>query len=168
MATARDWSRAYARQARADLCARDALCADRTLPACAQLHFLQMACEKLCKAHLCRSGSDPRDLQASHAYIAKTLPLIARELFIAEYGRNLTGRAAVMAHIRHFAREIEILAPAVDANGTRLDNAEYPWEDALGALVVPAQYEFPNLNFLTSPTGRSFLKLVTIAVSELC
>jgi hypothetical protein len=168
MASPEDWSRAYARQARADLAARAVLCADGTLPVCAQLHFLQMACEKLCKAYLCRSGSDPQDLQTSHAYIAKTLPLIARELFVAEYGRDLSGRSWLMAHIRHFAREIELLAPAVDANRARRDNAEYPWEDASGMLIVPEQYEFPNLNFLSSAAGRSFLKLVAIAITELC
>ncbi len=39
------WSRAYARQAPADLEAREALLGAR-VPACQHLHFLQMACEK--------------------------------------------------------------------------------------------------------------------------
>ena len=150
------------------MAARNVLCADGTLPVCAQLHFLQMACEKLSKAHLCMKGSRPEDLKQSHAYVSKTLPLIARELFVAEYGRDLARNAALMAHIRHFAREIELLAPAVDANRTRRDNTEYPWLDASGTLIAPAQHEFPNLNFLESPTGRAFLKLVTIAINELC
>jgi hypothetical protein len=78
MATPDDWGRAYARQARADFDAWDHLQGSK-LPECQKLHFLQMACEKLTKAHLCKAGSRPQDLQSSHAYIAKNLPFIVRE-----------------------------------------------------------------------------------------
>ena len=46
---------------------------------CHKLHFLQMACEKLCKAHLIQRGTPPRDLQGSHGYIANPLPVVIRE-----------------------------------------------------------------------------------------
>ncbi len=45
-----DWSRAYARQAQADLDAREALL-NAEVPACQHLHFLRMACEKIARAH---------------------------------------------------------------------------------------------------------------------
>jgi hypothetical protein len=40
----------------------------------------------------------------------------------------------VMVHIRHLAKEIEVLNPAVRRDGQRLDNCEYPWE--FGDLVI--------------------------------
>jgi hypothetical protein len=73
------WSRAYARQARADLDAREALLGAE-VPACQHLHFLQMACEKISKAHRCLGGADPETLMHSHGFAAKVLPQIAREL----------------------------------------------------------------------------------------
>src|SRR5271157_4632424 len=53
------WSRAYARQAQADLEAREALLG-APAPACQHLHFLQMACEKIAKAHRCLGGGKIR------------------------------------------------------------------------------------------------------------
>ena len=50
------WRIAYAKQALADLHAREKLLEHSELPDCQQLHFLQMACEKLCKAYLCGQG----------------------------------------------------------------------------------------------------------------
>ena len=38
--------------------------ADRSLPACHSLHFLQMACEKLCKASMLSAGRDPMEVHA--------------------------------------------------------------------------------------------------------
>ena len=73
------WSRAYARQAQADLDAREELLG-ATVPACQHLHFLQMACEKISKAHRCLGGANPETLRHSHGFAAKVLPQIAREL----------------------------------------------------------------------------------------
>jgi hypothetical protein len=50
-ATDQNWARAYAKQALSDLDARDEL-AIRGVQKCHRLHFLQMAAEKICKAHL--------------------------------------------------------------------------------------------------------------------
>ena len=44
------WAQAFARQAESDLHVYDVLVTDPSLPACHRLHYLQMACEKLCKA----------------------------------------------------------------------------------------------------------------------
>jgi hypothetical protein len=65
------WRIAFAKQALADLLAREKLLYYREVPQCQQLHFLQMACEKLCKAYLCGHGADPQTLR-SHAYIQKS------------------------------------------------------------------------------------------------
>jgi len=94
VATIEEWSRAFA--------ARNVLCRDAALPVCHQLHFLQLACEKLSKAHLCTKGSNSADLQSSHAFVQKTLPLIAREQFLNTNDRQLSNKSWMMAHIRHF------------------------------------------------------------------
>jgi hypothetical protein len=136
------------------------------VPACQHLHFLQMACEKLCKAHLCGQGTDPVQLQHSHAYIAGTLHGIAREQFARLGGRRLKDHTTMLTQIRHLAREIELLAPTVDDGGRRPQNCEYPWEDALG-VHVPAEYEFPNLDLLHGASGRLLLRLIPYAIEQI-
>jgi hypothetical protein len=163
------WSRAYARQAKADLDAREALL-DAAVPACQHLHFLQMACEKIAKAHRCLGGTDPETLMHSHGFAAKVLPQIARELlrrsaFAAELAVQ---RVTVEPIVRELSREVDLLAPSVDDDGRRPDNCEYPWEDDQGVLHVPAENAFPRLETLhRHRAGATFLKIITTAANEL-
>jgi hypothetical protein len=86
MATSDQWSHGYARQADADFKMFQLYWspeAPSTIAECHKLLFLQMACEKLVKAHLCGQGKDPAALQTSHAYVAGTLPVILRQTLIA-------------------------------------------------------------------------------------
>ena len=89
MSTSDRWAKAYARQANADLATWIALAPNESIPECHKLLFLQMACEKLVKAHLCSKGTDPADVQASHGYTAKNLPIIIREHLVV-LARNPT------------------------------------------------------------------------------
>jgi hypothetical protein len=165
MALPAAWSRAYARQARADLGSRNLLIQHGAAES-QHLHFLQMACEKLCKAHLCHAGSDPKELQSSHAYIAKVLPIVVRE----QLAREGSGKARwALRPIRHLAREIELLAPAVGDAGRRPDNCEYPWEDPAAPEVVrvPVEHEFSQVKMLYEPAGRLLLKIVAKAIEGL-
>ena len=61
------WAVGYARQAQADFQTFEEFQA-MTVPECHKLQFLQTACEKLVKAHLCFENADPSGLQTSHAY----------------------------------------------------------------------------------------------------
>jgi hypothetical protein len=151
------WSQAYARQAEADFSTWAKLQPDLSIPECHKLLFIQMACEKLTKAHLCSQGSDPTDLQTSHAYIAKTLPIILRQRM------NVTW---VIKHAKHLAREIEMLAPALKRGGQRPDNCEYPWEDGEGRLHLPLDWSFTPAKLLAEPAGRIFLRLVREAIGR--
>jgi len=56
MASARDWANGFARQADADFRAWELyeLHPEALAERCHKLLFLQMACEKLCKAHMIR------------------------------------------------------------------------------------------------------------------
>jgi hypothetical protein len=102
------WSRAYARQAQADLEAREALLG-APAPACQHLHFLQMACEKIAKAHRCLGGAAPETLMYGHGFAAKVLPQVARELlrrstFVADLQVKHVG---IEAMVRQLAREVD-------------------------------------------------------------
>src|SRR5204863_3080623 len=102
MSTPADWVEGYARQAAADFRAWDSLQEDSRFPVCHWLMFLQMACEKLCKAHLIRTGSDPRVVQTSHAYVTGPLPELLRSE-IARQRRKPKQAKWVLEHARHLA-----------------------------------------------------------------
>jgi hypothetical protein len=159
------WVTAFARQAQADLETWERLKGDAQVPECHRLQFLQMACEKLTKAHLCKSGADPKDIQSSHAYIAKNLPVVIRQLL--GLGFSVRNPNWVQTRAKYLANEIELLAPAVRRGGQRPDNCEYPWEDAGGQLHSPLDWTFPTSRILLSPAGRTFLKLIRAAISGL-
>lgn len=165
MATSAEWAVGDARQALADLNGWEALAATE-LPARQSLHFLQMACEKLAKARLCTTGADPKTLQSSHAYIAKQLPTIVLDELVFEKAKPKV-RRDIVKHARRLAREIELLAPAVDAGGKRRDNCEYPWDDATGRLWVPADYDFTASQLLAERYGVAVVKLIRRAIERL-
>lgn len=161
-----DWQQAYARQAQADLAAWKELQIRDDVRLCHQLQFLQMCCEKLVKAHLCSAGADPTALQSSHAYIAKNLPVIARQQLNQLTKGALARNDYRLVAIKHLSREIELLSPAVDDGGRRPDNCEYPWEQDR-VIQTPADHSFPNLKMLTDPMGRTLLKLIERAITDL-
>jgi hypothetical protein len=165
MTTPSEWAYGYARLASADFSTYEALQALAAIPDCHKLLYLQMACEKLCKAHLISSGTDPQSLQHSHGYIAGPLPVIVRQQIVLMYA-DLKGTGGILAITRHLAREIELLNPAIDRAGNRRDKCEYPWE-AGGTLCSPLDWSFAPSRLLTERHGRTFLKLVQLAIQRL-
>ncbi|MEO6434527.1 MAG: hypothetical protein ABIP55_02045 [Tepidisphaeraceae bacterium] len=166
MSSYAEWRIAYAKQAKADLQARERLLEHADLPDCQQLHFLQMACEKICKAYLCGQGIDLRALQSSHAYVAISLPLIARQQFARQSQQIQASRSWVIAAIRVLARKIELLAPAVRDGGAQPSNCEYPWESATGTVIAPVDHNF-QLNLLYEAAGRHLIKVLYTACDDL-
>jgi len=158
------WATAYAAQAKSDLEARDALL-QHNLPECHQLHYLQMACEKICKAFLVSRGAAVEDLRRSHAHIAKQLPSIARHILSRQAGRVPHDTWEVDA-IRTLARKIELLAPAVDAGGAAPANCEYPWEAPGGRVIVPSEHRF-GIEMIYERSGVTLLKILRIVADEL-
>lgn len=161
-----EWGQAFAKQAMADFTAWDELQGNTAVASCQKLHFLQMACEKLCKAHLCKhSGADPLTLQSSHTYIAKNLDIIIRQQLSLTPKPPSNGKF-LLSYCKHLAREIELLHPSVDDGGRQPANCEYPWEQG-GKLYVPAECSFPALNLIEQPGGVSLLKLIQSAIRRL-
>lgn len=165
MATPDEWGTAYARQAQADFEAWNFL-QDSGLPECQRLHFLQMACEKLTKAHLCKAGTDPKNVQTSHAFTKRNLPIVLRQQLSIQNVKASVARD-ILKHANRLAGEIELLAPAVDDQGKRPDNCEYPWEDGQNKLWTPMTYKFLTEQLLTEPHGRTILKLINFAIQRL-
>ncbi len=165
MATAAEWATGYARQADADFKTFEIVQALR-VPLCHKLHFLQMACEKLVKAHLCGVGTEPGALQTSHAYIAGTLPVVLRQQVV--FVKFTGGKAKeVLSRARIVAQEIEVLAPSVNRDGDRPDNCEYPWEDTARNLHSPLDWPFNLSELILIPSGRTILKLIRGAIDRL-
>jgi hypothetical protein len=165
MANPAEWARGYARQAEADFRAWQAIEKNEDAHACHRMLFLQMLCEKLCKARLIDSGTPPAALQTSHGYVANPLPLVIRSQ-LEFMGENPLVWRRLQAFTRHLAAEIEIMNPAVDRNGQRPDNCEYPWEDAESTLHSPLDWSFTPLQLLRQPQAPSFVKLLKLAIDR--
>jgi hypothetical protein len=165
MATPAEWARGYARQAQADFRAWQALEGNESVHPCHRLLFLQMACEKLCKARLIDAGTSPADLQTSHGYVANPLPLVIRAQ-LEFMGERLSARVGLLNFTRHLAAEIEVMNPAVKRSGRRPDNCEYPWEDAAEALHSPLDWDFNPLHLLRDRFGPPFVKLLQRSIDR--
>jgi hypothetical protein len=158
MATNSEWVTAYTRQADADLKTWKELEALPAVPACHRLLFLQMACEKLCKAHLIQAGTATEALQSSHAYVAKPLPVVIREQ-IDFLGHDPRRAAPVIHVVRHLANEIEIANPSCNREGRRADNCEYPWENGNRVLHSPLDWTFAPLALADATPRTDFFEV---------
>jgi hypothetical protein len=163
MATPAQWALGYARQAHADFQTWQAIEGNEEVHPCHRMLFLQMACEKLCKARLIDDGTPPEALQTSHGYVANPLPLVIRSQ-LEFMGENLRAKAGLLRFTRHLAAEIEVLNPAVDKNGHRPDNCEYPWQDDQQALHSPLDWQFHPLQLLRDRFGPSFVKVLQLSI----
>jgi len=147
-----EWGSAYARQAQADVDAWDQPA--RITPSAVPKNYTscKWPVKSLAKAHLCKAGSRPGDMQGSHAYIAANLPVILRNQL-----QLINAKPAVVRNIVRFAkrlaRELELLSPAVDDGGRRPDNCEYPWEDAAKRLWIRRINKFFANQLLFEPHG---------------
>lgn len=165
MATALEWARGYALQGQADFRAWQAVEGSEDVFPCHRMLFLQMACEKLCKARLIEAGTAPGDLQTSHGYIANPLPLIIRAQ-LEFMGDDLRTMQGLLRYTRHIAIEVEVANPAVDRGGRRPDNCEYPWEDSKQRLHSPLQWTFTALQLLRDRFGPTFVKVLELAIDR--
>ena len=104
------------------------------------------------------AGTDPREVQRSHAHIAKQLPILVKLYMSREAGR-LPRDNWIVAAIRPLARKIELLNPAVQGGGRSPENCEYPWEAPDWSIVAPADHKF-ELSALFEPAGVALLKII--------
>jgi hypothetical protein len=136
------------------------------LPRCHELHYLQMACEKLAKAYRLRNvASDVDEVVTRHIGFVRFINLYLRSPgIVSEYEGQDARHRQVCRTSAAIAREIEKLAPAVDRQEFP-ENAEYPWERG-DTVLVPCNYGFPALSLLDAHGGRAFLKLIDRAFRD--
>ncbi len=154
------------RQARSDLDVLRLLRRNAVAP-CHQLHYLQMAGEKIAKAYFWRTGAPPAKKHAGLVSFLKALggtggsrqALVAATFEFREFKQFQTW----IRHVSPRAYDLEKLAPALAGDGP---NPEYPWpHDA--PVEYPAGYRFDLWKWLgESGSGRQFSKVVEIAVDR--
>jgi hypothetical protein len=165
------WARAFLWQGTSDLEVYDLLAAqpEKKVPRCHALHYLQMACEKIAKAYRIRDTNaelhGEGGLLRRHVGFEKFMGALLLSPAIKDGYSGRTAQLRALAKtVLAIAREIEKLAPAVAAPASP-DNAEYPW--ASGQVVIsPRDHDFSRLTLLREPGGRTFLKLVRMAVER--
>ncbi|WP_337176905.1 hypothetical protein [Paludisphaera sp.] len=134
---------------------------------CHQLHYLQMATEKLTKAYLWRGGGPPQRSHAGFVNFLRKLGLVEdqrREALASALDfRNFSQLRGWIQGVIPLAHELERLAPALAQNGP---NPEYPWpHDA--PVEYPADYEFTLwTRLLGTASGRRFLTVVEVAIDK--
>ena len=166
MAEKEDWVIGYARQAKADFESYQRLQHEAGIPRCHKLQFLQMACEKLVKAHLIKGGAEPQALQSSHAYITATLPRVIRDELLRS-GARLQNVAWNLQHAAPSRGGNRCPCPGRRRGGVRQDNCEYPWADAAGTVRVPVDWPFKASELLLVKAAPTFLKSVFQAIMRL-
>lgn len=124
-----------------------------------------MTCEKLCKARLVWQGTPPQYLQTSHGFVANPLPTVIRAQ-LEFMGEDLRKKKQFLVFTRHLAGEIEVANPAIDRNGARPDNCEYPWESGAESLHSPLAWTFTPLQLLRQPYGPTFVKVLSRAIDR--
>lgn len=159
------WACGYAKQSQSDFAIYQLL-ESQGVQKCHRLHFLQMACEKIAKAYRFRdTATSEEKLNTEHVAFSQFMgSYLASDHMKKRYRIHAKELPKIMKHARSLARAIEKLAPAVDRERSPA-NAEYPWQ-AGDQIVIPCEYNFPDLELLTSPQGRSFLKMVKTAIDD--
>ena len=136
-----DWRTALFQQARSDYEMVNLLSRNNA-PLCHQLHFLQMATEKLAKGfQTLPNGPQPPKV---HRAFVGLMQLVRNDAYLQRACNCAPRQVNVyIASLLPVARLIEDLAPALSNDGP---NPEYPWQ-VPGDVVAPVNYPFPTLQF---------------------
>ena len=139
------------------------------VPTCHQLHYLQMATEKIAKAYFWRSGKPPEKL--THRVFVQFLRDLKSPAGAGERIANLLGfkreqdfknwkrEALVLAY------ELENMAPSLANDGP---NPEYPWPSNQ-PKYAPVTYHFNLWNKFANPhtsNDRLILKVIKLAINK--
>lgn len=127
---------------------------------CHELHYLQMATEKLAKAYLWGTKTPPRLAHASFVQFLRRAALDSR----IRQSLNLAHPRQLEDWVRSalpLARAVETLAPDLAQNGP---NPEYPWPRDLPA-IAPAEHDFAISRELDTAKGRKLVDLVAKLIS---
>lgn len=155
---AETWLTAFAKQARSDYQVFNAL---NEAPLCHQLHYLQMATEKLAKAFLC-ALDEQRPESIHNAFVRFIQHARLYRQLQRKYGMSRDQFRAFIRGLLPTAKSIEDLAPVGDRDKP---NPEYPWEQG-GAVISPLTYSFATLQ-LGTPKMTKLLQFVGVCLDLL-
>jgi hypothetical protein len=157
------WGNAFLKQARSDWKAYTEM-QKLSLDNCHRLYYLRATTEKLGKAAMLKSGSQVlEDVSHNHKIFVRFLQISRRNTNLAKaLNVNNQQLQGYINNILPLAQRIENLVP----QGNNSPNAEYPWQDTAGELFSPSDYKFPEINDLSSPSGRNFLTLVRLILEK--
>ena len=135
------WEDSFLRQARSDLeCFF--LLTGRGMPLCQQLHYLQMAGEKLAKSRYAAENQG-REPAHSHKGLSDWIRLRIHDSWLRkQMQRSDADFRSLVRRLTPTAQAVEHLAPA-RANALAFGvNVEYPWLDFRGVVVSPLDFRF--------------------------
>ena len=150
------WREAYFEQAKSDFRQFQKL-NEESAELCHQLHYLQMATEKLAKAHRCPPGNTPPAMV--HNMFVRFLQTCRRmpQLQDAMGFAKARGFPDYVDHLLPKAQQIEELAPAGGAYAR--PNPEYPWQPpGVPNVESPLKYGFAHLDI----QGREFREVLRV------
>lgn len=123
-------------------------------PLCHQLHYLQMATEKLAKGFLCDPGNK-RPPQVHNVLVCFLRIAKSRSEFRQASQMTKSQFTSFINGLLPLADAVEKLAPAA---GPDKPNPEYPWR-AGGSVISPLDYTYPSLN-LKTPKMQNFRNFI--------
>jgi len=149
------WRTAHLKQARSDLAVFDAI---SNQPICQQLHYIQMATEKVAKAYL--SAGDERPPQI-HDVIVRFLRACRGNSFLQNACRMR--REQFRAYVKSLLTTGEQIEDLVPAKNVDKPNPEYPWQEN-DKVIAPVDYPFVRLQLTQTKMAR-LIEFVRICVA---
>ena len=135
--------------------------------ACHQLHYLQMATEKLGKAYFWQKGTPPRKGHAFFVWFMRSqgaAPNRSRKQIaeVFEFSRFEDFQNWVQAALP-LAYALQALAPDLSKDGP---NPEFPWPSD-SPVFVPAIYQFDVWrNLTTTGRGRQLMRVIRLGIDR--
>lgn len=148
-----DWRTAYLEQAKSDYTMLLKLNREAA-PLCHQLHYLQMATEKMAKGFLTQTGGIRYPKTHNAFVIFVKLAARAPDFRAASRFKDRGQFSAYTTSLLEMARKVEDLSP----DGGDHPNPEYPWEEN-GIILLPTEYAFDDLA-LENPKMVKLMKFI--------
>jgi hypothetical protein len=150
-----EFQRLFLVQARSDFAVFELLKKRSELPCCHTLHYLQMATEKLGKAHAWKKGPIKQTHRAFVKFLRSVSTNRKAQKQLGFEGKNENWEHSIRKSAA-LAERIEDLAPALSQDGP---NPEYPWPREAPEFA-PVEHQFEVWQDLEEKAeGRQFLKL---------
>jgi hypothetical protein len=152
----REEQRLFLVQAKSAYAVYRLLNADKSLPHCHALHYLQMATELLGKANAWKSGPIGNSHKALVSFIRSLSTNRKAQKRLGYEGQNENWTHTIRK-ITPIAETLQGMAPALADDGP---NPEYPWPPH-APTVTPVEFVFPVWEELTETSyGRTLISLI--------